>query len=217
MSRASEFPCTGTPFFIEGPAGRIEAIGACPTGAAACASAVVLHPHPLFGGTMHNKVVTTLARAFQELGLHTVRFNFRGTGASDGSFDHGEGESADLMAVLAWLRAHRPHDELWLAGFSFGGYVAVRSAEAARAARLITVAPSVNLYDAPQAPDIPWLLIQGEQDEVVPVAAVRDWVNGLGTRPDMVLMPDAGHFFHGRLLELRALVHARLGARVPRA
>lgn len=166
---------------------------------------------------MHNKVVTTLARAFQELGLHTLRFNFRGTGASDGSFDHGEGESADLMAVLAWLRARRPYDELWLAGFSFGGYVAVRSAAAAGATRLITVAPSVNLYAAPQAPDIPWLLIQGEQDEVVPVAAVREWVDGLSTRPDMVLLPDAGHFFHGRLLELRALIHARLGPRVPRA
>ena len=177
---------------------------------------MILHPHPLYGGTMHNKVVSTLARAFLELGLHTLRFNFRGTGASEGSFDHGEGESADLMAVLAWLRVHRPQDELWLAGFSFGGYVAVHSAEAAGAARLITVAPSVNLYTTPQVPRMPWLLIQGEQDEVVPCSKVREWLNGLSHRPDLVLLPDAGHFFHGRLLELRALIHARLASHVPR-
>lgn len=212
----SRFPCGGEPFFIDGPSGRIEAVAACPVGTPAKASAVILHPHPLFGGTLHNKVVTTLARAFQELGLHTLRFNFRGTGASEGSFDHGEGESEDLMAVVTWLRAQRPHDALWLAGFSFGGYVAVRSAEAAGAARLVTVAPSVNLYAAPRAPEMPWLLIQGEEDEVVPLSAVRDWVAGLGNQPDVVIFPAAGHFFHGRLLELRALIHARLGPHVPR-
>jgi alpha/beta superfamily hydrolase len=217
VTDAGEFPCAGRPFFIEGPVGRIETLASCPAREAVRASAVILHPHPLHGGTMHNKVVSTLARAFHELGLHTLRFNFRGTGSSEGSFDHGEGESADLMAVLAWLRARRPQDELWLAGFSFGGYIALRSAEAAGAARLITVAPSVNLDAAPQAPRMPWLLIQGEQDEVVPYAKVREWLNGLSRRPDLLLLPDAGHFFHGRLLELRAHIQARLGAHVPRA
>jgi len=217
VSALKEFPCSSKSFTIEGPAGRIEALAACPQTEAAKASVVVLHPHPLHGGTMHNKVVSTLSRAFLELGLHTVRFNFRGTGASEGTFDHGDGESADLMAVVAWLRARRPQDQLWLAGFSFGGYVAVRAAEAAGAARLVTVAPSVNLYAPPPAPSMPWLLIQGEQDEIVPVAAVREWVDGLSNPPEFLLLPGTGHFFHGRLLELRALIQERLGTLVPRA
>jgi hypothetical protein len=210
-------PCDGRAFFIPGPAGRLEALAACPPAPAARATAIVCHPHPQHGGTMHNKVVHTLARAFQALGLHALRFNFRGTGASAGGFDHGNGETEDLLAVLGWVRARRPGDEIWLAGFSFGAYVALRASVRAALARLVTVAPAVNLYRVDAAPRVPWLLIQGEDDEVVPASAVTAWVAGLGAPPELVLLPGTGHYFHGRLAELRQLVETRLGAHVPRA
>ena len=111
---------------IPGPAGDIEAVVETPEGAAPAAFAVVCHPHPLFGGTLDNKVVHTLARTFQELGAPTIRFNFRGVGRSAGSFANGAGESEDASAVIEWGRARWPGASLWLAGFSFGGAIAIR-------------------------------------------------------------------------------------------
>jgi len=123
------FPC-GQTFLLPGPTGALEAMAACPAeDEAVPATAVICHPHPQQGGTMHNKVVHTLARTFSELGLRTVRFNFRGVGASAGHFDHGNGETEDLLAVVSWVRAQRPQDQIWLAGFSFGGYIAARGAQ----------------------------------------------------------------------------------------
>lgn len=216
MPESVEFPCAAT-LALQGPAGAIEALTACPApNKEAGATAVICHPHPLYGGTLHNKVVHTLARAFVELGLRSVRFNFRGVGQSAGKFANGDGETDDLLAVIEWVRVHRPQDRIWLAGFSFGAYVALRAAARAQVAGLVTVAPAVHLYDfaALQLPTCPWLLIQGEADEVVPVERVRAWLAGIAVRPEVLFVPGVGHFFHQRLNEvsgaLRAFVPAHL-------
>jgi hypothetical protein len=154
---------------------------------------------------MQNKVVHTLARAFESLGARSLRFNFRGTGVSAGAFDHGRGETEDLLAVLGWVRARRPHDEIWLAGFSFGAYVALRAASRFPIARLVTVAPAVNLYNdihGLAVPPVPWLLVQGSADEVVPAEQVVAWAQERAARPQLMLMDGVGHFFHQRLHEL---------------
>lgn len=192
---------------IAGPAGALEALVEEPEGTAGSSFGVICHPHPLHGGTLDNKVVHTVARALHDLGLPTVRFNFRGVGASKGRFADGVGETADALAVVAWGRARWPRAEPWLAGFSFGGGVALRAAALARAQRLITVAPAVF----PVAPDYPppacpWLLIQGDQDEVIDAGAVLAWASVQSPPPVVRILAGAGHFFHGRLPELRAAV-----------
>ena len=203
----SDFPCNQS-LLLAGPAGALEALTLCPAAAPAhpCATAVLLHPHPLHGGTMQNKVVHTLARGFAELGVASVRFNFRGVGASAGRFAHGAGEAEDALAVIAWVREQRPDTPIWLAGFSFGAYVALRVAAAAQVSGLITVAPAVQLYDFSTlaVPRCPWLLIQGEADEVVPVEAVRRWLAGVAPQPQTLFLPATGHFFHGRLNDLKS-------------
>jgi uncharacterized protein len=197
---------------LEGPAGDLEALIETPQAdgqiAAPAAFGVVLHPHPLYGGTMDNKVVWTLARAFQERGVPTIRFNFRGVGASAGSHDEGRGETADALAVIAFGRERWPHAELWLAGFSFGGAVAVRVAGEARPARLVLVAPGINKTDVSDAapPACPWLIVQGEADEVVPADVVTGWARRLSPAPELSVLPGTGHFFHGRINELRDTV-----------
>jgi uncharacterized protein len=212
------FPC-GKTFLLPGPAGGLEVMTACPDPSKEVAATVVIcHPHPVQGGTMHNKVVHTLARSFGELGMRTLRFNFRGVGASEGSFDHGEGETDDVHAVLHWTRTQRPQDEIWLAGFSFGGYVAARAAHRFDVKQLLTVAPAVHLYSfaTMKVPPTRWLVIQGDADEVVSVDAVREWVVRRHPSPELVILPGVDHFFHGRLHDLRAVVHERLGERRPR-
>jgi alpha/beta superfamily hydrolase len=169
---------------------------------------VICHPHPLYGGTMDNKVVWTLARAFQELGAPTIRFNFRGVGASQGSHDGGRGEVADLLALVAYGRERWPQSALWLAGFSFGGVVALRAAAAAHPGRLVAVAPGITRVegDPPPAPACPWLIVQGDADDVVPPEAVIAWARTLSPAPELTVLPGAGHFFHGRINELRDTV-----------
>jgi hypothetical protein len=213
------FPC-GQTFLLPGPAGALEVMTACADESkAVAATAVICHPHPLQGGTMHNKVVHTLARSFGELGLRTVRFNFRGIGASEGSFDHGRGETEDALAVLAWARQQRPHDDLWLAGFSFGGFVAANAARDVAVTQLVTVAPAVHLYNfaSIKTPPAPWLVIQGDADEVVAPQAVVDWAARMHPPPQLVMLAGVDHFFHGRLHDLRNAVHERLADRRPRA
>jgi uncharacterized protein len=192
---------------IEGQAGALEAITEDP-GTAGPSYAVVCHPHPLFGGTMENKVVTTVARALRETGIPTVRFNFRGVGASAGAFDKGLGETADADAVASWGARRWPDRTLVIAGFSFGGYVALRLAQRRPARLLITIAPAVQRFDGPgtSVPSCPWLVVQGDADDVVDSAAVISWVNGLNPKPRLLVLPGAGHFFHGRLGELRDAV-----------
>ncbi len=214
------FPCDREVLRLPGPVGVIEALTSCADPARAVpVTAVVLHPHTLHGGTMQNKVVHTLARTFTELGLRTVRFNFRGAGGSEGEHDHGTGETHDALAVLEWVRAHRPHDQLWLAGFSFGSYVALRVANAFPVDRLVTVAPPVHMYDfdALAVPRCPWLVIQGDQDEIVPAEQVTTWAQRLNPAPELRVLPGVGHFFHQRLHDLRAVLTESLAPTLPAA
>lgn len=217
---SAEFPCGDAPApFIAGPVGMLEALTSCPAPeTTVAASAVICHPHPLHGGTMQNKVVHTLARSFSELGLRTLRFNFRGVGRSAGNFADGVGETDDLIAVLDWVRARRPHDGIWLAGFSFGAYVATRACGRRPVDRLITVAPAVNRHDFSSLnPPCPWLVIQGGQDEIVPVEAVRALVGGIDPKPAYVELAGVSHFFHQRLNDLGEVLRAELTPHLPQA
>jgi alpha/beta superfamily hydrolase len=200
---------------IQGPAGDLQALVETPVpedggSPPVTAFAVVCHPHPLYGGTMENKVVHTLGRAFEERGAPAIRFNFRGVGASAGSYDEGRGETEDALSVIAWGRARWPQAALWLGGFSFGGAVAVLAAARARPARVVLVAPGVTQIDVTAAapPACPWLIVQGDQDEVVPADFVLGWAQALRPTPQIALVPGASHFFHGRINELRELVAA---------
>lgn len=191
---------------IPGPAGELECIVSTPDNWQPGAPlAICCHPHPLHGGTMQNKVVHILAKTFTELGAKVVRFNFRGAGKSQGSFDHGNGEQADLLAVATWLRQLSTASPLWLAGFSFGAFVSLSAHAQLRPQRLVIVAPPVDMYPAIKTisvstPD--WVLIQGGQDEVVDPATVDSWANSQSLAPHIIWLDDAGHFFHGKLTEL---------------
>ncbi len=193
---------------IAGPAGTLEAILGDTEVARGSSYAVVCHPHPLFGGTMDNKVVTTVARALNDNGIPTLRFNFRGVGASAGIFDHGVGETADADAVASWGAQRWPGRTLVIAGFSFGASVALRLAQQRVPRHLITIAPAIQLFEASSTavPPCPWLVVQGDADDVVDPKAVIEWVNALNPKPRLVVMPGAGHFFHGRLQQLRDAV-----------
>jgi alpha/beta superfamily hydrolase len=197
---------------VIGPCGVLQGIVEQP-GDSPRAVAVVCHPHPLQGGAMTNKVVHTLARSFNECNIASVRFNYRGVGASAGSYDAGVGETDDTLAVVHWAQLRWPDKPVYLAGFSFGGGVALRAALRMNCAGLITVAPAVARAAPPaHLPQCRWLLIQGDADEVIPAAMVMDWVQALQVKPELKVMAGAGHFFHGRLIELRELVRAWLQA-----
>jgi alpha/beta superfamily hydrolase len=195
---------------IAGPVGEIECALDAPAGTPR-GLALVCHPHPLHGGTMDNKVVQTLARAAVQCGWASVRFNFRGIGHSAGQWDEGRGEVDDALAVLRALRA--PGQRLLLAGFSFGGYVAsqlaLRLAPDQAAERIVLVGPAVQSFSIAAVP-AGSLVIHGEHDDVVPLAAVLDWA-----RPQaqpVTVVPGAGHFFHGQLPLLKQLVATALAA-----
>jgi alpha/beta superfamily hydrolase len=196
--------------FIDGPAGRLESILDEPREGPTMGCAVVCHPHPQHGGTMHNKVAHTLARAFVRLGFRTLRFNFRGTEESEGTYDEGVGELDDALAAVDWLRSGEPDSPLWIAGFSFGAAIAVRAAAPARADGLVAVAPAIYRFarNLDEHPRCPFLVIQGDEDELVDVEETIEWVNGLEPGPELLVMAGAEHFFHGRLVELREAVMA---------
>lgn len=200
-------PRHNAPCSFSGPSGDIEGLLDDPD-AAPGAIAVVCHPHPLQGGAMQNKVAYMLARAFNDLGALSLRFNFRGVGKSAGSFDDGRGETDDALAAIDWLTAQHPGLPLWLGGFSFGSYVALRAQSRRPVRRLVTVAPAVERFDTDGIvlPECPWLLVQGMEDDVVSPQAVLGWARGLSKPPRIVEMEGAGHFFHGRLNELREAV-----------
>jgi alpha/beta superfamily hydrolase len=209
---------------LAGPAGALQALIETPVIEGqglqpVSAFAVVCHPHPLYGGTLDNKVVYTVARALEQLGAPAIRFNFRGVGASAGSYDEGRGETADALAVIAHGRRRWPNAALWLAGFSFGGAVAVRAAGEAGPQRLIAAAPGITTITVTDAapPACPWLIVQGDADEVVAPEAVRAWADTLSPAPQMRVLPGAGHFFHGRLNELRDVVLAFMASQAARA
>ncbi len=222
MSGAGNAPGEPRPFrppspekaVIDGPVGPLEALIEVPDGYPGRDCAVVCHPHPLHGGTMQNKVVHTTARALQERGYATVRFNFRGVGASAGSFDDGRGETGDALAACDYALARWPGARLTLAGFSFGAFVAYRAASLRPAVRLFTIAPPVGRFDftAHPAPQLPWVVIQGDRDELVDHARVLEWTRTATPPPTVIILPGAEHFFHGRLNELKDAVQAHLGA-----
>ena len=204
------FPTVSGPIVIEGPVGPLEASVDLPEGDVTPLPLVVVLCHPLSteGGSMHNKVVTMAARSLRELGAATVRFNFRSVGESVGSFDHGNGERDDLLAVVAWARQQRPDDALWLAGFSFGAYVSLSAAHAVQPDALISIAPPAGRWDFDKIvlPTCPWLVIQGDEDEVVEPQAVYDWIDTLKQKPELVRMHGTSHFFHRKLIDLRGAI-----------
>jgi alpha/beta superfamily hydrolase len=213
-------------FTIDGPAGLLEVVVEDPEGAPV-GLAVIGHPHPLMGGTMDNKVSHTLSRAFVLSGWRAVRFNFRGVGQSEASWDEGRGETVDMMAVLAHHQADPAFKALpvGLAGFSNGGYIAAqvwaRLAEAARSqpalkvpSQLVLISPATSRYEVPKVPPHT-LVVEGEQDDVVPLGSILDWA-----RPQalpVTVVPGTGHFFHGQLAVLRDIVvrHLRATATPP--
>lgn len=205
---ASAPPPTRT-LTIPGPAGTLEALLDEPVAAGTPESvAVVCHPHPQFGGTMTNKVVYSLAKAFNEAGIPAVRFNYRGVGASTGTYDDGDGETADALAVLEWAAQRWPGAKLCLGGFSFGGAVAIRAAAAREVARLVTVAPAIRRIpvDDSSLPQCPWLIVQGDKDELVDPNDIQQWAENLTESPRLVMLSGVEHFFHGRLNDLRQTV-----------
>lgn len=191
---------------VAGPAGKIECAVDEPQGRAPRGVALVAHPHPLFGGTLDNKVVQTLARAFVELGYTAWRPNFRGVGRSEGSHDGGRGEIEDLAAVIGYLKSERPV----LAGFSFGAAIQARLAqrlvkEGNPPSRMVLVGVAVKHADVPPVP-AGTIVIHGEEDTTVPLADVLAWA-----RPQdlpVTVIPGADHFFHRRLHVLRAIIQS---------
>jgi alpha/beta superfamily hydrolase len=192
---------------IEGAAGPIEIALDASTGSSK-GVVVIAHPHPLFGGTLDNKVVQTLARAFTQSGWTAVRFNFRGVGGSAGSYDEGRGELDDLLAVV---RQAAPAGPLALAGFSFGAFVTSHAFAQLHTEReisaLVLVGTAASRFDVAAIPaeaHMKTLVIHGEQDDTVPLTAVLDWA-----RPQVLpvtVVPGGGHFFHGQLPLLKSLV-----------
>jgi hypothetical protein len=193
---------------LQGQAGHIEALLDEPAEGPVQGTAVIAHPHPLFGGTMHNKVVQTLSRAFVQSGWRAVRFNFRGVGASEGTYNEGLGEAADMCRVIAQVA---PEGPLALAGFSFGAFVTSHVVQALGdqrpPQRLVLVGTAASRFEvAPVAPDLHerCLVLHGEQDDTVPLVSVMDWA-----RPQslpITVIPGCEHFFHGQLPLLKSLV-----------
>lgn len=208
---------TATTVMVPGPSGPLETVIEAPPAPVTDAFAVICHPHPLYHGTMNNKIVHTLSRGVAGLGRPAVRFNFRGVGGSAGEYGGAIGEAADLRAVIEWARARWPAAELWLAGFSFGGYIALSTAATVAPACLITVAPSIQRFDVSdfRPPDCPWLVVHGVDDEIVDFRAVADWAAGLRPAPTFRAMQDTDHFFHGRLVRLRETAIAFLSEQAP--
>jgi len=190
---------------IQGPAGQLEAL--YHHGETDKPAIVICHPHPLYGGTMRNKVVYWLSRAFEDLGYSVLRFNFRGVEKSEGVWDEGNGEADDVTAMIDWLEQKHPTAPLYLAGFSFGTYAGLQAARRdSRIQKMLAVAPAVNLwsFEFMEGEDRPLTIIQGTADEIVPFAQVKDWVE---KHPQVTFhsIEGAGHFFPQHMDELMAL------------
>ena len=192
--------------FIEGAAGAIECQLSAPKDKA-LGVAVICHPHPLYGGAMSNKIVYTLDGAARQFGLVSLRFNFRGVGRSAGTHDHAMGETDDCVQLGQWLRDRYPDLPLLQAGFSFGGYVSLHAATRLKPTAMITVAPPLDGYiDAmgqPPHPGCPWLTIHSRDDDVVSFDQMRKAAEIYKPAPQWIEVDNAGHFFHGRLGDIK--------------
>lgn len=193
------------PLSLVGNMGPIEAILSVPEQADKRYIAIIGHPHSLHGGTMNNKVVTTLVRTFNELGINSLRFNFRGVGQSAGTYDEGVGESEDMLCIARQLLQERQDVQLIFAGFSFGSYVSYRAAAQCIHALLILIAPPVHHYNYLEfSPNLaPWIVVQGDKDEVVPAQLVFDYVHNSHSQILLLDFADTSHFFHGKLIDLK--------------
>lgn len=204
------------PLLLQGPAGLLEAVLTVPETLEHAAVAFLGHPHSLQGGTMNNKVVTTMVRAFKELGIPSLRFNFRGVGQSAGVYNAGMGESEDMIFLAKLWEKEKKGDRLLFCGFSFGSYVAYRAAAQFEKSLLITIAPAIEHYDYREFNPIPhpWLIIQGQEDEVVSFSAVMDFAQEFSPALPLIEFLHTGHFFHGKLVELKAQLMAYLSAKL---
>ncbi len=201
---------------IQGAAGVIEIAAHVPVEIEPRAVAIVAHPHPLFGGTMDNKVTTTLARAMYDAGAATYRFNFRGIGKTEGVHDDGRGETGDMLAVITHAQSEHPNLPLWLAGFSFGGAVALAASEKIAIEELVLIAPAFQRMShwsntTGGNPPVSTLLIHGEKDDTVPMMDSLNWARKHDI--SVCVVPDADHFFHLRLHFIKRLTLRHLGAR----
>lgn len=190
---------------LQGPVGKIDSVITMPDNGHKKLFAVLGHPHSLQGGTMTNKVVTTLARTFRTLDIPSIRFNFRGVGQTEGTFDNGVGESEDMLSVVSQIKAVIPDVEFIFAGFSFGSYVTYRAAAQHPHKILVTVAPPFERFDyeAFSPAPSPWVIIQGLEDEVVDSENVLHFAKQQSPELHVLKFEEAGHFFHGRLVELK--------------
>lgn len=198
--------CTEQKRLLPGAIGDLEVLIECPKPEQArSALAIICHPHPLYGGSLDNKVVYMLAAALRQLGAITLRFNFRGVGKSRGEFAEGVGETEDLLRLSEWATSYFAPQQVWLAGFSFGSFVALRAHKRLAPQRLILVAPPVQRFkfEQTQLSKLPCLVLQGDADEVVEPGAVNTWVAQQTHQPTYQILTQADHFFHGRLTELR--------------
>jgi alpha/beta superfamily hydrolase len=201
-------PGAAEPLLLNGAAGAIETLVAVPA-APPAGVAVVCHPHPLHGGALGNKVTYALASCALKAGRVAARFNFRGVGRSQGTHDHGRGETDETLAVADWLRAQVPGAALLLAGFSFGAFVSLKAAARAAPRLQVSVAPPFKYFEAeplPPRPGAPWLVVHGRDDEVVDYGATRAILEGYTPPPELASLDGVGHFFHGRLGDLEATV-----------
>lgn len=214
MQNNVPFPAETTKqLFIQGEAGKLELGITVPEDAVDDAIAIICHPHPLHEGTMNNKVVTTLAMAYNKCGIHAVRFNFRHVEGSDGEFGQGVGEMQDLNTVWDWVVSQKPNAKIYLAGFSFGAAIAMNVGAKRAPYCLVTISPPT-----PTIPDLkeryrwidpnleincPWLVVQGLEDEIIPHQSVQDFVASRKKQPKLILMEETSHFFHRKLIPLR--------------
>ena len=201
--------------FLPGPIGALEAIVTSNTNSMITGEkrvGIICHPHPLYQGTMRNKVVSIIAKAMHNQGMPTIRFNYRGVEKSAGKYDNTIGETADLLAIVNQVHQDFPNAKLWLAGFSFGAYIASKAAAKLDSQhiveQLITVAPAVNKVDFTDIGNIScrWSTIIGTADEIVPYADVVAWHDSLRANKELIAVQDCSHFFHGKLSELMRVI-----------
>ncbi len=194
---------------IPGPAGALEALFEAPDPEAEqSVTAIICHPEESDGGSMHSKVVQIMERAMRELGAHTIRFNFRGVGQSEGELGGDLGASEDLLAVLDWTREQRPDHKIWLGGYGIGAFISARVAQTRQPEYLISVASPVDRrpYMALERPQCPWLVVHGQDDEEINPDLVTEWADGVEPPVQLIMMEETTHDFHRKLMDLRGVI-----------